>query len=133
MCEDFSWTDDKDAIVLHEQPATAVYINGDSFIVIRQNNWPDDDSYIVIDPQNAALLACVLDEKAREAISQRWDNPTPAKRLPEPQQQQVKPESGAAAQERPRPQEGASDNPSMAHAKANGKATGDLLEGVANG
>jgi hypothetical protein len=47
----FQW-DDED-VVLQEQPRTAVFLNAGDGVVIRQNNWPDDDSSIIIQPQNA--------------------------------------------------------------------------------
>jgi hypothetical protein len=45
---DFSW-DDAEAVVLHEQPETAVYWNPNGDLVIRQRrHWPDDDVWVVI-------------------------------------------------------------------------------------
>ena len=45
--EDFDW-DDAEAVVLHEQPETAVYWNPNGDLVIRQRRWPDDDVFVVI-------------------------------------------------------------------------------------
>jgi len=45
--EDFDWNKD-DSVILHEQPATAVYFNKEGSLVIRQRRWPDDDSFIYI-------------------------------------------------------------------------------------
>jgi hypothetical protein len=45
--EDFDWGNDS-SIILHEQPATAVYFNKDGSLVIRQHRWPDDDTVIFI-------------------------------------------------------------------------------------
>jgi hypothetical protein len=44
---DFDWND-AEAVVLHEQPATAVYFNKEGSLVIRQRRWPDDDAFIYI-------------------------------------------------------------------------------------
>src|SRR3546814_13228500 len=64
----FSWTEDRDDIVLPEQPETAVYINAYGFVVIRQNGWPDDEDAIVkIDPHNVPLLVAVMLETDKEA------------------------------------------------------------------
>ncbi len=47
----FHW-DDED-VVLQEQPRTAVFLNEDGAVVVRQQNWPEDDSTVLIQPQNA--------------------------------------------------------------------------------
>ena len=47
----FHW-DDED-VVLQEQPRTAVFLNEDQAVVVRQQNWPEDDSTVLIQPQNA--------------------------------------------------------------------------------
>jgi hypothetical protein len=44
---EFDWND-TESVVLHEQPRTAVYWNTDGQLIIRQYNWPDDDSVILI-------------------------------------------------------------------------------------
>jgi len=56
--EDFHWTDDE-SIVLREQPATAIYINRDGSIAIRQERmWnEDEDSFVFVRPQNAIAFA----------------------------------------------------------------------------
>ena len=48
---------DDDAIVLRDQAAVAIYLNSHGEIVIRQINWPDDDSCIVIASVNARAVA----------------------------------------------------------------------------
>src|SRR3546814_3178854 len=110
MCDvrPFSWTEDRDDIVLPEQPETAVYINAYGFVVIRQNGWPDDEDAIVkIDPHNGPLLVAVMLEKAKEAERGHL-------RLTSPQpRSETKPKS-CVGKPAPAP-------------------TGDLLEGVANG
>lgn len=62
---DFDWNNDNDAVVLPEQPATACYRNPRGEIVIRQQAaWDqDEDSFILILPQNARRLAqAILNE-----------------------------------------------------------------------
>lgn len=50
----FNWVDD-DAVVLTEQPATAIFRNRENAIVIRQQaSWDsEEDSFIFITEQNA--------------------------------------------------------------------------------
>jgi hypothetical protein len=50
---DFDWTDNN-AVVLHEQPATAVYFNTQDGLVIRQERtWDrEEDTFIVISKEN---------------------------------------------------------------------------------
>jgi hypothetical protein len=54
--EDFSWRDD-DSVVLPQQEATAVYVNRDNDLVIRQQRWPEDDVFIYI--QNANVMTFI--------------------------------------------------------------------------
>ena len=54
---DFDWNDD-DAVLLEQQPLTAIYENPKEQIVIRQSAWPDDDVYVVISRPN---LMTVID------------------------------------------------------------------------
>jgi hypothetical protein len=56
--ENFDWTHD-DAVVLHEQPAVAVYTNPRNEVVIRQAcAWDeDDDTVIFVLPENAKAVA----------------------------------------------------------------------------
>jgi hypothetical protein len=49
----FDWEKDADCIILHEQPATAVYEGKGGHIVIRQTNGYEDDVTILIAPENA--------------------------------------------------------------------------------
>lgn len=110
MCDlrDFSWTQDRDSIVLPEQPETAVYTNGKGFVVIRQNGWPDDeDAVVIIDPNNVRKLVAAM--FAAAGITE-----APMLALPKPQGR-------------------ASDTSSMPHRQNGREATGDLLEGIANG
>jgi hypothetical protein len=39
-------------VVLHRQAATAIYFNGDNSLVIKQENRPDDDHYIIVTESN---------------------------------------------------------------------------------
>jgi hypothetical protein len=45
--EDFDWSN-TNSVVLEQQPRTAVYWNPVGQLVIRQYDWPDEDSCIVI-------------------------------------------------------------------------------------
>lgn len=49
--DDFNWADD-DSIILRPQPETAAYFNKEGALVIRQRNWPEDDSFIFIAEAN---------------------------------------------------------------------------------
>jgi len=49
----FDWEKDADCIILHEQPATAVYEGKGGHVVIRQTNGYEDDVTILIAPENA--------------------------------------------------------------------------------
>ena len=52
---DFDWRDDS-AIVIHEQPKTAVYLNGHDQVVIRQQGWPEDDAWVYVSRENLPAL-----------------------------------------------------------------------------
>jgi hypothetical protein len=45
--EEFDWNDES-SIVLRAQAETAIYRNPVGDLVIRQRNWPDEDSFVVI-------------------------------------------------------------------------------------
>jgi hypothetical protein len=49
----FDWEKDADCVILHEQPATAIYRGGVGHVVIRQTNGLEDDVTILIAPGNA--------------------------------------------------------------------------------
>jgi hypothetical protein len=54
---DFDWITDKSDVVISEQPATAVYVNLQNAIVIRQESCNgDDDPIIRIRPHNIEAL-----------------------------------------------------------------------------
>ena len=44
---DFDWRGDE-CVVLQEQHSTAIYFNAEGGLVIRQQNWPDDDDVVII-------------------------------------------------------------------------------------
>jgi hypothetical protein len=44
-------------VVLPQQEATAVYVNRDNDVVIRQRRWPEDDVFIYI--QNANVMTFI--------------------------------------------------------------------------
>lgn len=56
--DDFRWTVDNASVVLWEQPATAVYRNSRSQIVVRQERdaQTEDDPYVVIAVHNVDAL-----------------------------------------------------------------------------
>jgi hypothetical protein len=49
----FDWEKDADCVILHEQPATAIYHGGGGHVVIRQTNGHEEDVTILIAPENA--------------------------------------------------------------------------------
>jgi hypothetical protein len=50
------WSLAGDDLVVPEQHATAVYLCSEDSVVIRQQNWPDDDSFVVVQRQNLCPL-----------------------------------------------------------------------------
>jgi hypothetical protein len=61
----FDWEKAADCIILHEQPATAVYEGKGGHIVIRQTNGYEDDVTILIAPENATVFQEGLAEYLR--------------------------------------------------------------------
>jgi hypothetical protein len=62
---DFSWKDavNNCEVVIPQTPETAVYTNEAGGIVIRQHDWPEDDTWVYFDKSYAvriakAILAC---------------------------------------------------------------------------
>ncbi len=81
--DDFDWRDD-DAVVLQEQPATAVYVNTYGAVIVRQQNWPDEDVHVMVRPENAKTLADAILNAARSASTAEAVKPAPGKpRMPE--------------------------------------------------
>ena len=58
---EFDWNC-SDSIVLQEQPETAVYLNPQNVVVIRQRApcWADEDSFVYIAPHNLMTLIDAL-------------------------------------------------------------------------
>jgi hypothetical protein len=57
--EDFDWAAD-DSVVIPQQPETACYRNEAGQIVIRQRHWPDDDSFVYINPESLPRIIAAL-------------------------------------------------------------------------
>jgi hypothetical protein len=58
---DFDWQRDEGDIVIPYQPRTAVYENTCGTIVIRQENYSDDDDVVVlVTPENLPALIAAL-------------------------------------------------------------------------
>jgi hypothetical protein len=47
--DDFDWNN-RESVVLREQPETAIYLNPFDEIVIRQRKWPDEDAFVYFTP-----------------------------------------------------------------------------------
>lgn len=62
----FDWAKDSECIVLHEQPATAVYFGGGGHLVIRQTNGFEDDVTILVAPENITAFLEATAKRARE-------------------------------------------------------------------
>ena len=70
MTDNFDWTVD-DSVVLHEQPATAIYCTKSGSVLMRQR-LEDEDVFIFIRPENVqlivdALFLARLDASAKES------------------------------------------------------------------
>lgn len=63
---DFSWFSD-DAVAVRGQGAIAVYQNPHGEIVIRQQQWPDDDPFILIGRDHIPALIAALLKAAKDA------------------------------------------------------------------
>lgn len=64
----WNWHDDANDIILHEQPQTAIYLNGCGGISIRQvDNCGSDDSIVAIRCEFAERLCAAIMRLAREA------------------------------------------------------------------
>ena len=65
--DDFDWNNpDEESIVLREQRATAVYRNRLGELIIRQQVWPDEDSFIYVTPENVTAFLEATAKRARE-------------------------------------------------------------------
>ena len=70
---DFDWREDVECVVLPLQPRTAVYFNPQHTVVIRQESQlggDEDDSIILVTPDNADAIAKALIATAGEARRQ---------------------------------------------------------------
>ena len=61
--EDVNCEDDED-VIIRRQPETHVYWNARNQIVIRQENWPDDDHFVVFSLDTIPRLIARLKEMA---------------------------------------------------------------------
>src|SRR5690349_4819291 len=59
---EFEWTDD--VVAVGEQLQIGVYTNPSGNVVIRQRDWPEDDVWIVIRPENVPALVRALTREA---------------------------------------------------------------------
>jgi hypothetical protein len=62
MSQDFDWGDGD--VVIEAQSRIAVYTNAAGAVVIRAQDWPDDDHFIVVARNNVAKLVEALAEEA---------------------------------------------------------------------
>ena len=65
MSDDFDWSDEG-SVVVHRQDAIAIYTNPDNNLVIREQRWPDDDTFIVIDRRFARAVIEAMERVLRE-------------------------------------------------------------------
>lgn len=63
----------RNLIVAH-QPETYVYVGDTGYIVVKQQDWQENDMLILIDPQNAAAIADAIKSyvKAAEQAQIEW-------------------------------------------------------------
>ena len=69
---EFDWSPsgkDANSIVIHEQSAIAVYanVNGDTVVSEKARNYPDEDRFIVIRPDNVQALSEALAARVRRS------------------------------------------------------------------
>ena len=64
---------EKGSIIVAHQAETRVYVGDTGYIVIKQNNYPEDDSVILIDPQNAEAVADAIKGYVKAAEAARID------------------------------------------------------------
>ena len=65
---DFDWIGDKSAIVIKRTDATAVYINPDNDIVIRQENLMEEDNVIIIPRSSVRAIISALESALNEVV-----------------------------------------------------------------
>lgn len=64
--------DKRDMIVAH-QAETYVYVGDTGYIVVKQSGYPDEDSVILIDPQNAEAIADAIKSYVKDAEKARLE------------------------------------------------------------
>jgi hypothetical protein len=69
MTDGFDWNSDDRCIVLRRRYATAIYINADGDITLRQEQWPEDDVYIVIPVEDGEYFGSMVAAVARAGAS----------------------------------------------------------------
>lgn len=65
---------DKETMIVAQQAETHVYAGDTGYIVIKQIDYPDGESFIFIDPQNAEAITAAIKAaipKARE-FREEW-------------------------------------------------------------
>jgi hypothetical protein len=65
---------DKGSMIVAHQAETYVYVGDTGYIVVKQTNYGEDDSVILIDPQNAVAIADAIKGyvKAAEQARLEW-------------------------------------------------------------
>jgi hypothetical protein len=66
LTDDFDWNEE-DAVVVQRQDALAVYANPDGNLVVRQQRWPDEDVFIVINRQQVRRVIEAMERVLKEA------------------------------------------------------------------
>jgi hypothetical protein len=80
MSRDFDWSD-RETVIVPEQTATALYINPNDDIVIRQKGDPyddDGDHWFILAPNNALRLAYAIIDLVHELEGTAPALPAPA-------------------------------------------------------
>jgi hypothetical protein len=80
---DFDWND-TESVIIHDQPSTAVYLNERGQVVIRQAQWPDDDSFVYVSPEFVGVLARAVMDAAEYGPDEA---PAPRVSIAKPQPQ----------------------------------------------
>lgn len=71
---DFDWIERDDEVVIRHQHQTAVFVNDEGSVVIRQWQWPQDDQAVIITAKNLPVLIARLQAAMAEvAAFERWE------------------------------------------------------------
>jgi hypothetical protein len=83
MSDDFDWTDANN-VVVHSQPATAVYLNPYGQVVVRQEGHygPDEDQWIYVSTENVPIVTQAMLEAAGYETNLTYGKPL---MLPKPE------------------------------------------------